>query len=99
MEITAIEASADLLKANEVAQLTPVQTSSAFLDVVLSGVGELNTSLVEANSVAERAALGENIPSHEIMIAMEKARLELNMAVQVRNKLLDVYQEITKMQI
>ncbi|MCF6436988.1 flagellar hook-basal body complex protein FliE [Pseudoalteromonas sp. MMG022] len=99
MEITAIDASAELAKVQEMPELTSVQDSSAFMDVVLSHVGELNASLVEAQNMADKVAMGENIPSHEIMIAMEKARMELNMAVQVRNKLLDAYQEITKMQI
>ncbi|ODB37097.1 flagellar hook-basal body complex protein FliE [Pseudoalteromonas sp. BMB] len=98
MEITAIEA-AEFLKTTDLHSVSQSQPTSGFMDVVMSQVGELNASLVEAEQMAQRAAAGESIPSHEIMIAMEKARLELNMAVQVRNKLLDVYQEITKMQI
>ncbi|CAH9061694.1 Flagellar hook-basal body complex protein FliE [Pseudoalteromonas sp. CIP111854] len=98
MEVLAI-GSTELVKTSDVAELVSTQPQSVFMDTMLAQVAQLNGNLVEANSIVERVAMGESIPSHEIMIAMEKARLELNMAVQVRNKLLDVYQEITKMQI
>lgn len=44
-------------------------------------------------------AAGENIPVHDVMVSMENAKLSFQFAVQVRNKLVESYQEITRMQI
>ena len=47
----------------------------------------------------EKLATGEtkNIP--EVMVAAEKADIALKLMVQVRNKMIDAYQEIMKMQV
>jgi flagellar hook-basal body complex protein FliE len=42
---------------------------------------------------------GEDISVHEVMIAAEKAKLSLDLAIQVRNKAIEAYQEIMRMQI
>lgn len=97
MEITAISEVSNALSLGNTNLITPPESS--FMDVALAKFDSINMSLIEADNTAQKLAMGENIPSHEVMIAMEKARLELNLAVQVRNKLLDAYQEITKMQI
>ena len=97
MEITAIGEVSNTISLGNTNLITPPVNS--FMDVALAQFDNINMNLIEADNTAQKLAMGENIPSHEVMIAMEKARLELNLAVQVRNKLLDAYQEITKMQI
>ena len=44
-------------------------------------------------------AVGENTNIHQVMISLEKARLSLELVVQVRNKVLDAYQNMMQMQI
>ncbi|MDR7016419.1 flagellar hook-basal body complex protein FliE [Acinetobacter sp. 3657] len=44
-------------------------------------------------------ASGENIAVHDVMVSMQNAKLSFQFAVQVRNKLIESYQEITRMQI
>ncbi|MBA4151905.1 MAG: flagellar hook-basal body complex protein FliE, partial [Acinetobacter sp.] len=36
---------------------------------------------------------------HELVMAMEQAKLSMQMAVEIRNRLIDAYQELTRMQI
>ena len=42
---------------------------------------------------------GKNVSLHQTMIAMEEASVSFQMMVEVRNKLLDSYQELMRMQI
>jgi flagellar hook-basal body complex protein FliE len=39
------------------------------------------------------------MPVHDVMIAMEHARLKLQLAVEVRNRVVDAYQNLTNMQL
>jgi len=64
--------------------------------------GELRTLDVElrgAENTLREFAVGEGRSIHHVMMALEKARLSLMLAVQVRNKALEAYQEIMRMQV
>lgn len=52
-----------------------------------------------ASEKVKAYAMGENIPVHDVMISLENAKLSFQFAVQVRNKLVEAYQEITRMQV
>ncbi len=47
----------------------------------------------------KRVLEGEDIPLHEIVLQAEKAKVALNLLIEVRNKLLDAYNELMKMQV
>src|SRR5438270_5028161 len=53
----------------------------------------------QADSTSLALAKGDPIDIHEVMLANEQASLGFSMAVQVRNKLLDAYQEVMKMSV
>jgi len=42
---------------------------------------------------------GQNVSLHQTMIAMEEASVSFQLMVEVRNRLLDSYQEIMRMQV
>jgi flagellar hook-basal body complex protein FliE len=42
---------------------------------------------------------GQNVPLHQAVIAMEEANVSFQLMVEVRNKLLESYQELMRMQI
>jgi flagellar hook-basal body complex protein FliE len=62
-------------------------------------LSETNAKLIESDRQIERVATGEADNLHHVMIALEDARLSFQLMVQVRNKLLDAYQDILRMQI
>lgn len=62
----------------------------------ITGVNELQT---EADELAKKLASGDAVDIHEAMIAMQKASMALQFTVQVRNKIIEAYQEIMKMQV
>jgi len=62
-------------------------------------VSALNQEVVGADTDVRRLALGEAGNLHEVMMRLESAKLSFELAVQVRNKLLEAYQEVLRMQI
>lgn len=62
-------------------------------------LGQLDGSLRSADASLSSLASGQAVPTHEVMISMEKARLELTFAVEVRNRLVEAYQEMMRMQL
>jgi flagellar hook-basal body complex protein FliE len=62
-------------------------------------VGAVNTSIVNAEQQVAQLATGETQSLHEVMIHLEEAKLSFQLLAQVRNRLLDAYQEVMRMQV
>ncbi len=72
-----------------------VQDTSAFMDAV----NQLNTTVVEADMKVQEFVINPSMDVQEVMLAMEQARLMMEMAVQVRNKAVEAAQQLLRMQI
>lgn len=59
----------------------------------------LNTQLQAADTMVQDLATGKSTNLHEVMMSLEKTKLSFELAVQVRNKLLEGYHEVMRMQI
>lgn len=59
----------------------------------------VNEEQQKANAIREAVLKGAEIPLHQMVIEFEKASVALNLLIQVRNKLLEAYQEINRMQV
>lgn len=76
------------------------QSGPSFMQTLGAGVHQLDASLNQADQAARALAAGDSsMPVHDVMIAMESARLKLQMAVEVRNRIVDAYQNLTNMQL
>ncbi len=62
----------------------------------VSGVNDLENS---ANEIANKLAVGDSVEIHQAMIAMQKASTALQFTIQVRNKIIEAYHEVMKMQV
>jgi flagellar hook-basal body complex protein FliE len=62
-------------------------------------LGEVNGKLARADADLERLATGDVESLHRVMINLEEARLSFQLLMQVRNRALEAYQEIMRMQI
>jgi len=62
-------------------------------------VAEVNDPQHAATDAVGALQSGQNVPLHQVVIAMEEANLSFQLMVEVRNKLLDAYQEIMRMQV
>ena len=68
---------------------------NAFYD----GLNSVNSMKLEAERMQEDIAMGGSTSIHDAMIAAEKASLSMQMAIQVRNRLISAYTDITGMSI
>ncbi|MBS3984557.1 MAG: flagellar hook-basal body complex protein FliE [Selenomonadales bacterium] len=75
---------------------TTEQSFAAQLNDALAQVNELQ---LKADDLAKQLALGEIQDVHQVTVAMAQAQLSLQLAVQVRNKMVEAYQEIARMQV
>ena len=62
-------------------------------------VDSLNTQLAQAEQGVRQLAAGDATNLHDVMIRMEEAKLALQLAVQVRSRVLEAYQEVMRMQV
>jgi len=60
---------------------------------------DVNGLINEAGQTVQKMATGEVTDIHEVIIAAEKASVGLEMVIEVRNKLMESYKEIMRMQI
>ena len=63
------------------------------------GLNSVNNDALNAERAEEIRATGGDFSAHEVMIAAEKSNLSLQMAVQIRNRLINAYTEINTMQV
>lgn len=71
--------------------------SVSFMDTLKSVVQDVNNLQLEAKSMEEAFVRGELEDLHQVTIAQEKARIALELMLEIRNKLLEGYQEIMRM--
>ncbi len=70
-----------------------------FGDVLKESIGEVNRLQNEAEKAAKDLALGRAENIHDVMISMEKASVSFRLMTQVRNKIIEAYQEVMRMQV
>lgn len=72
---------------------------SGFGDAFGEAVKSLDALQKEADAQSGRLAAGEAVEVHDVMLAYDRASLTMQLAVQVRNKLVEAYQDIMRMQV
>ncbi|NLK07598.1 MAG: flagellar hook-basal body complex protein FliE [Firmicutes bacterium] len=86
-----------LLKGNHPERETETLNFGEMLNGMLVSTDKLQK---EADDVTQAFVLGQHsIEVHDVVLAAEKARLALDLTVTIRNKLVEAYQEIMRMQI
>ena len=72
---------------------------AGFGEVLNQFVGEVNQKQLDSTQAVNDLLAGKEIPLHQAMIAMQEAGVAFQLMVEVRNKLLEGYQELMRMQI
>jgi flagellar hook-basal body complex protein FliE len=75
------------------------ETGGSFSNLLGNFVGEVNAQQGAAGDAISGLMSGKNVSLHQAMISMEEASVSFQMMVEVRNKMLDSYQELMRMQI
>ena len=70
-----------------------------FGDILSAGMRSVDAKLANADDLVRRFTLDEGVPVHQVTYALEEARLSVELAMQVRARLLDGYRELMNMQL
>ena len=73
--------------------------SDAFHQTLNNFLEEVNELQVEDEKTTEAFLKGEITDLHQVSVAAQKARVSLELLLQIRNKLFESYQEIMRMQV
>lgn len=88
--------------------LTPLQTKvdtagkqqdAAFGDVLKQMVEDVNSMQVAADEMQVQLATGEISDVHDVMIAVEEANVAMELMLEIRNKIIEAYQEVMRMPV
>ena len=97
MQINSINNIANSL--NSIGSTKNADKVSNFSDFLNNALEKVNTLQQESTEATNKFITGESDNIHDVMIAGSKADLALQMTLQVRNKVMDAYNEIMNMQI
>lgn len=85
----------------------PMETNNAqktsdkggFGEVLNNAIAKLNQTESKADEVMQQFMVGEVQDIHQVSIAMQEAKLTMQLAVEVRNKIVEAYQEVSRIQL
>lgn len=81
------------------ATTTPFEAQKSFASVLKESINEVNKAQVTSDKLTEKLATGGNVDLHEVMIASQKASITLQATMEIRNKAVEAYQEMMRMQV
>ncbi|MFO7315404.1 MAG: flagellar hook-basal body complex protein FliE [Bacilli bacterium] len=78
---------------------TPMEAQKSFANTLKEAIDKVNDYQVQSDTLTNKLIQGENVELHEVMIAAQKANITLNATVEIRNKVIEAYQEIMRMTV
>ena len=97
-DIKALPSPAELGRPQEISPGQPAG-QDAFANMLGRMVSDVNAQQNFATQSVNALQSGQNVPLHQAVIAMEEANVSFQLMVEVRNRLLESYPEIMRMQI
>jgi flagellar hook-basal body complex protein FliE len=77
----------------------PSTSGQSFAQLLLDGIGRVDQDLKAADAIAARFVVDDSIPLHEVTIALERARLSVELMTLIRSRLVESFQEVMRMQL
>jgi len=89
----------NLLKAYQSAQKSQIREGGGFGDLLKQAVDKTDSVQKRADMMVDRAIMGQEQDLHRVMMAQEEASITFELLMEVRNRLMDAYQQIMQMQV
>ena len=81
------------------AAVPPATGGASFADALKSAVQSVDRAQTHRNDMVEGAVTGQVGEVHDVMVAAEEAQLAFELMLEVRNRLLESYQQVMQMQM
>lgn len=95
MEIGPIQGSGALAQTGSVA----AKPAAGFADLLGQAVGQLQAISDNANAKVTAMATGQNVDLADVMLSLQAESMAMSLATTVRNKAVEAYQEVFRMQM
>lgn len=82
-----------------ISKVKPENKVEGFSEIFKQTLDEVKATQNHSDKLTNELVTGEVQDIHEVMIAAQKASLSLQLTVQVRNKVVEAYQEVMRMQL
>lgn len=96
MEIGRIQGLGGIAQTGATAAATP---AGGFADLLGKAVGQLQSISDNADTKVNAMATGQDVELHDVMLAVETESLAMSLATTIRNKAVEAYQEVFRMQM
>lgn len=83
---------------SEVAQAAQAPDTN-FGTILTDSLEAVDSKIASANNLVRQFAVDDSIPVHQVTLALEEARLAVELAMQVRARLVETYREFMNMQL
>jgi flagellar hook-basal body complex protein FliE len=80
-------------------QKTSGDVHQQFSTYLKNAINEVNNSQVASNQITTKLVNNEGVELHDVLIAQQKASVAMQLTMEVRNKGVEAYQEIMRMQV
>ncbi len=76
---------------------TPQAGSASFADVLMTGLRGVDQKVATADKLVQQFALDDSVPVHQVTMALADAKMAVELAMQVRTRLVEGFREIMNM--
>ncbi len=77
----------------------PSESNANFASFLKNSIDNVNKTQMQSDIATEKLANGEKIDLHEVMIVSQKASITMQATIEVRNKVIEAYQEVMRMPV
>lgn len=86
------------VNAPDISARTPAK-QEGFQNILANAIERVEASRADAEQTTHAFLTGDNQELHSVALSVQRAEMELELALQVRNKAVQAYQEIMRMQM
>lgn len=97
--IFAMEAVASAISASQAIGTAGSTTAAPGFAALMQPLSQASSDVATAEASLAKLAEGQPLELHEVMIDLENARISVLTLIQIRNKALEAYQEMMRMQV
>lgn len=86
-------------KAEAKPDVTPYKAQQNFAHFLKESLNQVSQAEAQSSDLTNKLIRGENVDLHQVLIAGQKASIGMQLTMEVRNKAVEAYQEIMRMQM
>ncbi|AMM95434.1 flagellar hook-basal body protein FliE [Peribacillus simplex] len=89
----------NVLKKDQNKTNTPYESQRNFASVLKESINKVNETQMASDDLTTKLVNGDDVELHSVMIASQKASITMQATLEVRNKVVEAYQEMMRMSI